>query len=120
APTVLESRTSPLEAENFSQDANRIAIISADGLDQSAIASLTQYLKIVTLPQGIAGEIVLEFPVKNGRVGRIILDDKASTIQDMTVINQIKQALAGWSAPSSVASNIRLKLRVNSVLSPES
>jgi Ca-activated chloride channel family protein len=113
APPELESRTSPLETDNFSQNVGRIEIISAQGLDQSAIASLTQYLQSVNLPQGVTGEIVLEFPVKNGRVGRIILDDKASTLQDMTVINQIKQALAGWSAPSSVAGNIRLKLRVN-------
>lgn len=91
---------------------NRLQIISADGLDPQAIASLTQLLQYVNLPAGSSGEIVLEFPVSNGRVGRIILDDTNSTLQESAIINEIKRAIATWQAPATASGTIRLKLRI--------
>lgn len=102
----------PTPARTEAQAAGRIEIISADGLEGSAIAGLAQYLQSVNLPQGVSGEIVLEFPVRNRRVGRIVLDDKASTLQDAAVLDPIKRALSRWGAPNSVTGTIRLKLRI--------
>ncbi len=98
-------------ADTFNQSNSRIEVIDADGLDKVAIASLTQQLQSVNLPQSVSGEIVLEFALRNRRVGRIILDDKASTLQDATVINAIKRSLVTWQ-PTNVSGNIRLKLRI--------
>ncbi len=91
---------------------SRLDIISADGLDSNAIASLKQHFKNLNLPSGFSGEIVLEFPINNGRVGRIILDDIASTVQDKSVVDAIKRWLTYWQGPASSKGNIRLKLRI--------
>lgn len=108
--TVPSSLPSSTAVPN--QSTSRIQVISADGLDRAAIASLTQHLESVYLPSGVSGEIVLEFPVQNSRVGRIVLDDKASTLQDLAVIDPIKLLLTTWSPPQSVSGTIRLKLRI--------
>ncbi len=60
----------------------------------------------------VSGEIVFEFRVSNGRVGRIILDDTVSTLQAKAVLDEIRQTLAIWNAPQSVSGNVRLKLRI--------
>jgi Ca-activated chloride channel family protein len=111
-PLQPDKPAEPKPAQNQPQAAGRIEIISADGLEGSTIAGLTQYLQNVNLPQGVSGEIVLEFPVRNGLLGRIVLDDKASTLQDTAVIDPIKRALSRWGAPNSVTGTIRLKLRI--------
>ncbi len=103
------------EAEETSRSKpspSRIQVISADGLDPAAIASITQLLQNVNLTASATGEIVLEFPVSNHRVGRMVLDDTVSTLQEQTVIDEIKRSLATWQAPSSVSGKIRLKLRI--------
>nr|MCU0518069.1 after-VIT domain-containing protein [Oscillatoria sp. Prado101] len=109
-PPALPAEPKPALTE--AQAAGRIEILSADGLEGSAVAGLTQYLQNVNLPQGVSGEIVLEFPVGNGRVGRIVLDDKVSTLQDTAVLDPIKRALSRWGAPNSLTGTIRLKLRI--------
>jgi Ca-activated chloride channel family protein len=90
----------------------RIEVVSADGLDQAAVASLKQHLQNVSLPTGVSGEIALEFPIRNGKLGRIVLDDKASTLQNAVVVDAIKRQLLSWQAPQSGNGTIRLKLRI--------
>ncbi len=111
---MLKPKVPAREAEKLELQVpnNRLQIISADGLDPQAIASLTQLLQYVNLPAGVSGEIVLEFPVSNGRVGRIILDDTSSTLQESATINEIKRAIATWQAPATASGTIRLKLRI--------
>jgi Ca-activated chloride channel family protein len=108
--TVPSSLPSSTAVPN--QSTSRIQVISANGLDRAARASLTQHLESVYLPSGVSGEIVLEFPVQNSRVGRIVLDDQASTLQDLAAIDPIKLLLTTWSPPQSVSGTIRLKLRI--------
>lgn len=109
-PSMLSSPSPSTAVPN--QSTSRIQVISADGLNQAVRASLTQHLESVYLPTGVSGEIVLEFPVQNSRVGRIVLDDKASTLQDLAAIDPIKLLLTTWSPPQSVSGTIRLKLRI--------
>lgn len=111
---MLKPKVPAREAEKLELQVpnNRLQIISADGLDPQAIASLTQLLQYVNLPAGVSGEIVLEFPVSNGRVGRIILDDTNSTLQESATINEIKRSLTTWQAPATASGTIRLKLRI--------
>ncbi|MBW4680060.1 MAG: after-VIT domain-containing protein [Microcoleus vaginatus WJT46-NPBG5] len=91
-----------------------LEIISVTGLDEAATNALKQHLKRVKLPAGFSGEIVLEFPVQNGRVGQIILDDQASTLDEATVVDPIKRSLLIWKVPQGVASIVRITLRINS------
>ena len=81
-------------------------------MSQDAIASLTQHLQSVNLPPGVSGEIVLDFPIKDQRGGRIILDDQVSTLKDSTVVDLIKRSLVTWMVTESVNGNVRLKLRI--------
>ncbi|XWK86865.1 MAG: VIT domain-containing protein [Phormidium sp.] len=97
---------------NVTQNTSRIEVISADGLDASAIASITQKLQNVNIPNNISGEIVLELSLQNGRVRRIILDDKASTVKEQKVIDEIRRSLLTWQAPPSINNTIRLRLRI--------
>lgn len=77
------------------------------------IEPLTQHLQKLSLPANISGDLVLEFSVKNGRINRIVLDDKTSTLQDKAVVAQVKQFLLGWAPPRSAQGNARLTLRVS-------
>ncbi|MFB2933882.1 VIT domain-containing protein [Aerosakkonemataceae cyanobacterium BLCC-F154] len=98
--------------ENVAQNTSRIEVISADGLDANAIASITQKLQNVNIPNNISGEIILELSLQNGRVRRIILDDLASTVQEQKAIEQIRRSLLTWQAPASINNTIRLRLRI--------
>lgn len=98
--------------EELAPENHRLEVISASGLDAGARDSLARELGWVDLPSGVSGEIVFEFRVSNGRVGRIILDDTVSTLQAKAVLDEIRQVLAIWNAPRSVSGNVRLKLRI--------
>jgi len=102
----------PETPDQIAQSTSRIEVISADGLDASAIASLTQKLQNVNITNNISGEIVWELVLQNGRVRRIILDDKASTVKEQKVIDEIKRSLLSWQAPPSINNTIRLRLRI--------
>ncbi|MGK7902842.1 MAG: VIT domain-containing protein [Hormoscilla sp.] len=112
APGPL-AQSSIFESEDeLAPENHRIEVISALGLDAGALASLTRELAWVDLPSGVSGEIVFEFRVSNGQVGRIILDDTVSTLQAKAVLDEIRQTLAIWNAPRSVSGNVRLQLRI--------
>ncbi|NKB18139.1 MAG: after-VIT domain-containing protein [Pseudanabaena sp. CRU_2_10] len=77
------------------------------------IEPLTRHLQKLSLPANISGDLVLEFSVKNGRINSIVLDDKASTLQDKAVVAQVRRFLLGWVLPRSAQGNARLTLRVS-------
>lgn len=101
-----------MEAGEIAQTSSRIEVISADGLDANAIASITQKLQNVNIQNNISGEIVLELVLQNGRVTRVILDDRASTVKEQNVIDAIRRSLLTWQAPPSINNIIRLRLRI--------
>ncbi|AFY68888.1 NAD(+) ADP-ribosyltransferase [Thalassoporum mexicanum PCC 7367] len=74
---------------------------------------LQQHLQALSLPNAASGKVVLEFSLKDGRIDRIILDDRSSTITDKAVINAIKQALLRWNVPNTASGKARLTLSVN-------
>ncbi len=113
APPPAPARPAPIQqSSEVAQSTPRIEVISADGLDGNAIASITQKLQNVNIANNISGEVVLELSIKNGRIQRIVLDDKASTVKDRDVIDEIKRSILTWQAPSSINSTIRLRLRI--------
>lgn len=96
-----------MEAESFTQTAGAInhpvQIVSATGLDEAAIAKLTQHLQKLHLPSGLSGEIIFELIIKKGRVTRAMLDENATTLGDKMVIEQIKRSLLTWQVPESAS-----------------
>jgi Ca-activated chloride channel family protein len=55
---------------------------------------------------------VLEFSVQNGRVGRILLDDKASTLKEAVVVDAIKRSLLAWQPAPGVTGTVKVVLRL--------
>lgn len=102
--------------------ATYLQIISVEGLDNIAIALLTDHLhdstvallmdrlQAIHLPTGLTGELVFELQVSKGRVRQVVFDKQSSSLQDAAVIKTIRQLLLTWKPPQSVASNVRLTL----------
>lgn len=93
---------------------HQLEVISITGLDQAGIAAITQYLQKVKLPSGFGGEIVFEFTVNKGRVGRIMLDEEVSTLTDNAVVEVITRSLITWKPALSASGKVRLTLHIQS------
>lgn len=91
---------------------HQLEVISVTGLDEIGIANLSQHLQQLNLPSGFSGEIVFEFTVNKGRVGRVVLDEKASTLKNAVVVEKIKRSLLVWILPSTTGKLI-LILRIH-------
>ncbi|MBC1241332.1 VIT domain-containing protein [Nostoc sp. 2RC] len=92
---------------------HQLEVLSATGLDETAIADLTQHLKKINLPPGFGGEIVFEFAIKKGRVTGIMLDEQASTQKDAAVVENIKRSLLLWIVPTLTTAKVVLTLRIH-------
>ena len=114
APRPAPEPEPEIEKTEEEEIPNRIEVLSATGLDSSAIANLSNYLESVDLPEGLSGEIVLEISIQSDRSIRILFDDTASTLDDPAAIDPIKEAISSWSFPRSATGTIRLTLRVSS------
>ncbi|NER37577.1 MAG: after-VIT domain-containing protein [Oscillatoria sp. SIO1A7] len=114
APRPAREPEPEMEKTEEEEILNRIEVLSATGLDSSAIANLSNYLQSVDLPEGLSGEIVFEISIQSDRSIRILFDDTASTLDDPAAIDPIKEAISSWSFPRSASGTIRLSLRVSS------
>jgi len=106
------SKAKPQIKSRIKASHRRVQVISAIGLNETAITALKQHLQKLqlSLSPKSSGEIVFEFLVRKGRVGRIVLDDQASTLEETVVIDLIKRSLSSWRVPQSVSSTVRLTL----------
>jgi Ca-activated chloride channel family protein len=114
SPPVAKTRVKPAEAEAIapSPSNSRLQVVSITGLDPAQMPALTQYLQSLNLPNGFSGDVVLEFSVQNGRVGRILLDDKASTLKEAVVVDAIKRSLLAWQPAPGVTGTVKVVLRL--------
>ncbi len=120
-PDFLKQRRRGLKREELAPPPPKLAapifhqleVISSTGLDEAAIADLTQHLEQINLPPGFSGEIVFEFTVKKGRVAGIMLDEEASTQKDAAVVEKIKRSLLLWKIPTSTTAKVVLTLRIH-------
>ncbi|MEG5041061.1 MULTISPECIES: VIT domain-containing protein [unclassified Microcoleus] len=92
--------------------ASRLQVVSAEGLDAGALAALTQYLQSVNLPAGVSGETVWELSVQDGRVARVAIDTKTSTLQATDAVETLQRAMSSWQPPAGFKGTLRLKLRI--------
>ncbi|WP_413163838.1 after-VIT domain-containing protein [Capilliphycus salinus ALCB114379] len=91
-----------------------IEITETTGLDKVGIELLKQHLATLEISGEFQGELLFELQVKDGRVKQIVVDEKASTLNDKAVIKLIRQRLQTWKVPSSASEQIVIKLRINS------
>jgi hypothetical protein len=119
----LFGKNQPTEVAEFENEEKRslnvpaashhqLEVVSATGLDPAGIVAITQYLQQLKLPTGFSGVIVFDFTVKNGRVGRIVLDEEASTLLEKTVVGMIKRSLTAWNCPPLATGKVRLTLQL--------
>jgi Ca-activated chloride channel homolog len=113
SPSMPDHSLSMDEEDEQVVSNHQLEVISVTGLDQAEIAALTQYLQKVKLPSGFGGEIVLEFTVNNGRVGRIMLDEEVSTLTENAVVEVITRSLVTWKPAPSASGKVRLTLRIH-------
>jgi len=83
-----------------------------EGLEPSTAAALSQHLKQLTFDAQWSGEITINFPVTNGRVGKILVDDQASTCNNPEAIDRLKRSLLLWHPSSSLSTTVRLTARL--------
>lgn len=107
--TVQEVEVVPIPVAS---DRN-LQVVCVTGLDDAATASLTKHLEQLDLPNGWRGEIVFEFPVRQGRVVRVVWDEDASTLRELSAIEWIKRSLVAWRVPLSAMGTVRLTLRIH-------
>ena len=97
----------------------QIQVISITGLTGVDVAiaqqAIAQQLRSMQVPAGFNGVVVLEIPIQNGRLTRIVLDDVASTLKDKNLVDLLKQALQNVVLPSTAKGTIRLTLNVTSI-----
>ncbi|MGJ3250589.1 MAG: VIT domain-containing protein [Elainellaceae cyanobacterium] len=91
----------------------RVSVIDVEGLDESAIARLEPYLQRIQPPTDVSGEVVWELRLWNGRIERILLDDRASTLHDQTTLNAMRRSLQMWQPPDGVTGTVRIRLSVS-------
>ncbi|OCR01205.1 trypsin [Oscillatoriales cyanobacterium USR001] len=116
-PTPMPKARLPRQQETREKvNTSNLEVLSIEGLDGSAIASLTQHLKGINLVNQVVnqvgGDLVLELLVKDGQVERIVLDDRVSTMQQKDVIDTLKRSLFTWQSPTGLRGKIRIKLRI--------
>ncbi len=102
------------EQQRSSSLSSAIEITETTGLDKVGLEGLKRHLATLAIPPVFKGELVFELQVKNGRVKQIVVDEKASTLNDKAVIKLIRQHLQTWKVPSSAGEHIVIKLQLNS------
>lgn len=111
-PVAKTGVTSEAAAIAPSPSNSRLQVVSITGLDPAQMPALTQYLQSLNLPTGFTGDVVLEFSMQNGRVGRILLDDQASTLKEAAVVDVLKRSLLAWQPASGVTGTVKVVLRL--------
>ncbi|NJS09940.1 MAG: after-VIT domain-containing protein [Microcoleus sp. CSU_2_2] len=113
APVAPPPAVQPQPTPRQQQKASRLLVVTAEGLDVATRATLTQYLQSVTLPAGASGETMWELSVQDGRVARVAIDSKTSTLQPSDAVETLKKALISWQPPVGLKGTVRLKLQIS-------
>ena len=90
----------------------RLEVVRADGLDEEAIANLTQYLQNAAIAPDVEGEMALEIRFRNGRAKKVLLNDEESALTDADVLNELKRLLLSWQPPTSVGNKVEIVIRI--------
>jgi len=109
-PKMKPTAKAPLPTA--SSTPNRLQIVSASGLNEDAIANLTQRLQSIQLSPNVKGFLLFEFYISKGRVRQVTLNQKASSVKDQTVIEVIRRSLLTWRPPQSTVDQVSLVIGI--------
>ncbi|TVQ18352.1 MAG: VWA domain-containing protein [Leptolyngbya sp. DLM2.Bin15] len=99
-------------------DEHRLEIIelTLDGValtnSDDIYTNLDQYLQNLYISDRPSGILLIELRLVNGSVQQVLLDDQASTLDDLSFIQQVRNHLRGWRSPASTTGTLRLSVRV--------
>lgn len=96
AVTAAPNRSAYIQVKNI-----------ATNLNQDVKASLTNYLKAISLSTDRSGAVVLDISIERGKVVQIQFNLEASTLKDRAVMSQIERSLLNWQPPISTDGKIR-------------
>ena len=99
-------------AENQDRIALRLQVIEADGFDRATIDTLDRYLRNLSIPDGVLGEVVFELRLRNGRVERAIFDDVASLVKEEDLVKAIRDRLLTWQHPQGASGVYEIKFYI--------
>ena len=109
----LESRSSSLEVDNIRLE---IIDLTLDGValtnSDDIYTNLDQYLQDLYISDRPSGIVLMELRLVNGSVQQVLLDDQASTLEDLSFIQQVRDHLRSWRSPDSTTGTLRLSVRV--------
>ncbi|NEQ95277.1 MAG: after-VIT domain-containing protein [Cyanothece sp. SIO2G6] len=90
----------------------RVSIPKVTGLEQPMIVLLLRHLLEVSLPDDIAGFLMFEFQVQNGRVKQVVLTESSSNLQP-NVIDVVRRSLMTWKPERSLKASVDLVIRIS-------
>ena len=93
---------------------NGEGIVRTEAVFAQLTAQLRRHLDSVCIPGGLSGKVVFELPVRRGRVVRVVLDDRASTLKNNAalVLTAIKQNLQAWPVSPGLSGTLRVTLQI--------
>ncbi|MEM9538824.1 MAG: VIT domain-containing protein [Cyanobacteria bacterium P01_E01_bin.42] len=112
--TRLEDSATP--GRERTEDQDRIAlglqVVEADGFDLATIETLDRYLRNISIPDGVLGEVIFELRLRNGRVERAIFDDVTSLVKEEDLVKAIRDRLLTWRHPQGASGIYEIKFYV--------
>jgi Ca-activated chloride channel family protein len=94
-----------------------LTIVSSSGLDTQAIASLTLHLQDLKLRLkalqtnfGWQGRVLFKIEITKGRVQQALLDEERSSLQETTLLEEVRRSLLTWRPSQPVTGYVYLIL----------
>jgi len=106
----IDSQSAPSTESSIEVDFSPLWEIAShiEGLEPSTAAALSQHLQQLTFDTQWSGEIIVNFTITNGRVGKILVDDQATNCNDLEAIARLKRSLLLWHPAPSLSTTVRL------------
>ena len=111
APPMRKPETAKPPAE--AKIALRIQLLNPEVFTSEVLTSFRQHLQTINVPAGISGDVIFELRLSNGRVNLVLLDEKASTLQEKDAIQIIRRQLLTWRPSQNLSGTYQVKLRIN-------
>lgn len=122
SPSQPEERKSrPIPQSKPSLPDINLTIVSSSGLNTQAIASLTLQLQDLKLRLkalqtnfGWQGRVLFKIEITKGRVQQVLLDEERSSLQETTLLEEVRRSLLTWRPPQTVTGSCHLVLQIES------
>ena len=82
-------------------------------LGEDVKTSLSRHIKTTSLSDKASGEVVFDISLERGKVVQVKLDEPATTLKNILVVENLRRSLLKWQAPASAIGKIRLNLSVS-------